>query len=207
MSQERDRDGFWSKFWREVTVAVLVILFTGGTPPWWVEALNGDGLFSTSYVPSWLKDKAEIKLKIEEDLWLDGLTQEPEVKLSPSAEGGYTGTGWKIRVVDDKNLIINLESLGAFARDKLDVPIEGSSRWLNAGDKEGTVGLAESIEGENSKWKVKVINKEESEQNIRLEALGDSNDRKWLEGNTDDGTVRLAESGDTKSTQWRVVLR
>ena len=123
--------------------------------------------------------------------------------FSLTLEGEYTGTKWKIHVVDEENLIINLETLGDLARDEQNVPIKGSTRWLNAGDREGTVGLAESPEGENSKWKVYVVNPED-DRNISLETLDGINNRRCLEGNTDNQTVRLAES-KSNSTLWEVL--
>ena len=202
MPNDGSQGGFWSEFWVKVATGVLILLLGGS--PWWIVELR-DGSFSTSSIPNWLKDKAEIELQIDGKLWLDGLTEEAKVELSPSAEGIYTGTGWIVHIVDDKNLTINLETKGELAFDEQNVPIKGSTRWLNAGDREGTVGLVESPEGDNSKWKVYVVNPED-DRNISLETLDGINNRRCLEGNTDNQTVRLAES-KSNSTLWRVRSR
>ena len=180
--------------WSQVVAAVLIALLATGTSPWWFTPLR-DRLFSKSSVHSWLRDGAEIELKIG-GLWLDGATREAEVKLSPSAEHGYTGTKWRVHVVGDRNArIIKLKSLGH---------LDGGSRWLEASTTKGAVRLAEEPISESTEWKVKVFNQEDA-RDITLEAFGGINKGKWLEGKTNERTVRLAQSRRINSSNlWRV---
>ena len=207
MSQENDRNGIDKKFWLQYLVLPVIVLVIVGSP-WWIGD-SRDGLFSTSSVPSWLEDQTEIRLHIGDRFWLDGLTGDGtsvldgRVGLTDSTGSDKSGTKWKIHVVDEENLIINLETLGDLARDEQNVGIEGSFRWLDTGDTEGTVKLAKSPEKKGSKWKVHIVDSQD-DRNIRLETLDDNNNKRWLEGITNNKKVRLAEL-DSNSTQWIVV--
>jgi hypothetical protein len=83
---------------------------------------------------------------IEGPRFLDGRTADGTVGLAPNIDGVFTGTKWKVHVINDKEGIVALENQGN---------IEGS-RFLDGRTAEGTLGLAPTTEGQftGTKWKV-----------------------------------------------------
>lgn len=205
--------------WEQVAVGVLILAIAGGTTPWWTPLLRRMNLLQQnllvagvlilvflgtlrwtpllSSVPSWLDNDTEIELQMlaEDRLWLDGKTREGEVALSQSANKEvYTGIKWKVHVVDKKEKIINLKTLGE----------KPGSKWLDGNSEEGTVGLSELSKGAGIEWKVRVV--DEEKRFIKLEAMNNTGDQKWLKGEYADRKVELTES-EADSTEWIVVLR
>lgn len=209
MPDEKKKDGIWSQVIILLIIPILLALTAGGTAPWWWDKISkGDqppptpstqsATTSPSATPTWLRDGKEIELQTQ-SRWLDGRTRDGTVGLASSSEDSFTGTRWKVHVVDDGNdRIIMLETLGA---------AEGL-RWLDGGTGDGAVRLASSTEGTGTQWKVHVVEGRD-DQTINLETLGATDDRKWLDGITSDETVGLANSTKDKyiGTHWRVVIR
>ena len=149
----------------------------------------------------WLSDGKTIELQIQHSQkWLDGRTGDGTVGLADSTKGIFTGTQWKVHVVNRDDRIIRLETLG----DHLT-----GLKWLDGRTGDGTVGLVDSTKGNFTgiRWRVHFVNRDN--RIIRLETLGHHlTGLKWLDGRTGDGTVGLANSteGNFTGTQWKVSI-
>jgi hypothetical protein len=135
---------------------------------------------------------------IEGSRFLDGRTAGGTVRLAPNTDAGFTGTKWKVRVINSRDGIIALENQGN---------IEGP-RFLDGRTADGTVGLAPNTDGAftGTKWKVRVIN--DKEGIVTLENQGNIEGPRFLDGRTADGTVGLAPNTDGAftGTKWKVNL-
>ncbi|MDB5099503.1 MAG: peptidase [Cyanobacteria bacterium RYN_339] len=146
---------------------------------------------------AFLAEGAAISLKclgtVPGNRWLDGVTQENKVVLSPETGGYYTGTRWQVhrRGGDD----INLECLGT-------VP---GNKWLDGVTQENKVVLSPTFTGfyTGTKWRV---HREGQGKAITLECLGTVPGNKWLDGVTQDNRVWLAPTttGFYTGTRWEV---
>jgi hypothetical protein len=131
-----------------------------------------------------------------QSFFLDGRTENGTVALASTIGGSFTGTRWKVHVIDSRNEIITLEN---------QEHISGSKFLYGAGD--GSVKLTDNTKPMSSgtKWRIRVI--DSHNKVIVLENQRHISGSRFLDGVTEDGTVTLAprtNEGFT-GTQWRII--
>jgi hypothetical protein len=147
---------------------------------------------------SQISDGAVVALQcqgtIAGDRFLDGLTAEGGVKLSPVTDGVFTGTHWLCS--ENADGTFTMACCGA-------IP---GGRYLDGRTTDGTVGLAASTlpPFSGTRWQILDIGGDV----VTIKCLGDIEGNRFLDGRTGEGTVGLAPSTDPpfSGTKWKTFL-